>query len=183
MQDQSITVADVEYRDIPGFVGYRIGNDGSVWSCRVRGPGSFRIGKWYRMKATKSNSTGHVRVGLYNGKSATHCFIHRLVLEAFVGPCPEGMECRHFPDGDPTNNHVGNLIWGTPKQNAADRMVQGSERYGVANNKAKLTDELVREIRTRYSSGGKQVDLAEQFGVSQAVISCVIMRKTWKHVE
>lgn len=47
--------------------------------------------------------------------------VHRLVLEAFVGPCPPGMECCHF-DGDSTNNHLSNLRWDTHSSNQFDRV-------------------------------------------------------------
>ena len=44
---------------------------------------------------------------------------HHLVLEAFVGP-GNGLWALHADD-DPTNNHISNLRWGTPAENAADR--------------------------------------------------------------
>lgn len=52
-------------------------------------------------------------------------FVHRLVLEAFIGPCPSGMECRHL-DGNPSNNRLENLLWGTPLENANDRRRHGT---------------------------------------------------------
>jgi hypothetical protein len=47
--------------------------------------------------------------------------VHRLVLEAFVGPCPDGMECCH-EDGDSTNNRVDNLRWDTHEANVRERL-------------------------------------------------------------
>lgn len=55
--------------------------------------------------------------------------IHRVVLEAFRGPCPEGMEACHN-DGNPENNNLSNLRWDTPKANAADREYQGRTAKG-----------------------------------------------------
>lgn len=46
--------------------------------------------------------------------------VHRLVMLAFVAPCPEGMQVRHL-DGDPANNRLTNLAFGTAAQNARDR--------------------------------------------------------------
>ena len=46
-------------------------------------------------------------------------YIHRLVLESFVGPCPDGMETRHL-DGNRENNHFQNLCWGTHSENMKD---------------------------------------------------------------
>lgn len=53
---------------------------------------------------------------------------------------------------------------------------------GARNSKAKLVDDDIREIRELYSHGARQVDLAEQFGVNQTTISCIVLRKTWTHV-
>jgi hypothetical protein len=75
-----------------------------------------------------------------NGRYPTVCLsiggnhrayaVHRLVLEAFVGPCPEGMQCRHFPDRDTRNNRLDNLSWGTPVENAADKVAHGTNNDG-----------------------------------------------------
>lgn len=46
--------------------------------------------------------------------------VHHIVLTTFVGPCPEGLECRHL-DGVKTNCRLSNLAWGTVTENAEDR--------------------------------------------------------------
>lgn len=51
--------------------------------------------------------------------------VHVCVLEAFVGPCPEGMETRHL-NGNPSDNRLDNLCWGTPKENGEDRIRHGT---------------------------------------------------------
>jgi hypothetical protein len=51
--------------------------------------------------------------------------IHRLVLQAFVGPCPAGQECCHG-DGDPSNNVLSNLRWGTRSDNRRDSVGHGT---------------------------------------------------------
>ena len=51
--------------------------------------------------------------------------LHHCVLLTFVGPRPEGAECRHL-DGNPGNNHVDNLAWGSSSENAADRVRHGT---------------------------------------------------------
>lgn len=56
--------------------------------------------------------------------------VHRLVLEAFVGSCPEGQESRHL-DGDRLNNHLENLAWGTRSENAMDRSRHGTNPMGI----------------------------------------------------
>jgi len=75
------------------------------------------IGKW-----------GHLSVDLYKGgKKTRRVFrVHRLVLEAFVGPCPEGMEVCHN-DGIASNNRVGNLRYDTRSGNKLDRVRHGTD--------------------------------------------------------
>ena len=50
--------------------------------------------------------------------------VHHLVLEAFIGPRPEGWWGLHRDD-DPLNNSVDNLYWGTPDQNVGDAIESG----------------------------------------------------------
>jgi hypothetical protein len=52
-------------------------------------------------------------------------YVHRLVLEAFVGPCPDGCECRHL-DGNSRNNALSNLAWGTSGENKLDEVRHGT---------------------------------------------------------
>lgn len=54
--------------------------------------------------------------------------VHRLVLEAFIGLCPKGKECRHL-DGNPSNNKLENLTWGTSKENASDQFRHGTRPF------------------------------------------------------
>lgn len=51
--------------------------------------------------------------------------VHHLVLEAFVGPRPEGMECLHWDD-NPSNNRLENLRWGTHSENTMDSIRNGT---------------------------------------------------------
>lgn len=51
--------------------------------------------------------------------------IHRTVLLAFVGPCPDGMQACHN-NGDKSNNALSNLRWDTVAANAADRTTHGT---------------------------------------------------------
>ena len=52
-------------------------------------------------------------------------YVHALVLEAFVGPCPPNAETLH-KDGVPENNRLENLHYGTPSENAYDRVRHGT---------------------------------------------------------
>jgi hypothetical protein len=101
------------------------------------------------------------------------------VLEAFIGPRPENCEVRHL-DGDPSNNRLDNLAWGTKAENQADKVRHGTILRGTANPASKLTEADVLAIR---ASNKRQVDLAEIYGVTQPIISAIRLRKIWKHLD
>lgn len=68
---------------------------------------------------------GHLRVYLYvDGKNVTR-LVHQLVLEAFVGPRPVGLDTRHR-NGDPTDNRLENLVYGTRRENTLDKINHGN---------------------------------------------------------
>jgi hypothetical protein len=109
--------------------------------------------------------------------------VHRVVLEAFVGPCPPGMEGRHAGDNNKSNNRASNLAWGTPLQNARDKDAHGTSALcahtGESNGRSVLTIENVIEIRT----GREKSDvLASRFGVSRSQITRVRSGRQWRCV-
>jgi hypothetical protein len=68
---------------------------------------------------------GYRYANLYRDGKMRHTSVHTIVLEAFVGPRPDGLVARHGPlkyeDGTP-DNRLSNLEWGTPSENAMDRL-------------------------------------------------------------
>ena len=112
----------------------------------VTSDGKVRSRKYNKYLKPYLSGSGHQRVRLSDHGKSKNYYIHHLVLRAFVGPCPEGMECRHL-DGNPQNNNLNNLMWGTCKENRADAMEHGTARYaqnGEQNYMAKLNVELVK---------------------------------------
>ncbi len=78
------------------------------------------------LKPGLSNS-GYLYYRLNVGGAAKSRFAHSLVLLAFVGPCPEGMECCHN-NGDELDNRLDNLRWGTHSENVLDTVRHGTNR-------------------------------------------------------
>lgn len=179
----------VEYRDIAGFPGYRVGNDGSVWYCWITCRWGRRMtDRWKPMRQAfaKHRTPGrqHRYVNLTppeGGKYRTFR-VHRLVLEAFVGPCPDGHECRHL-DGDPSNNRLDNLCWGSRQENADDSRRMDRYRKGEKHPQVKLTADDVRSIRAKYATGNfRMIDLADEFHVTFTNIHAIVRRRSWKHI-
>jgi hypothetical protein len=171
----------VTYKDIPGFHGYRVGDDGSVWSswkrvhtAGVSGSRSEISGEWKQLKPHRGKD-GYLTVNL----SAFPRFVHRLVLAAFVGPCPEGMEGLHG-DGNPGNNALSNLRWGTHADNMSDAIAHGTFPFGERNGRAKLTNDLAQQIRAEYESGKTTYPaLANKYGMSLCALWSLVNKRTW----
>lgn len=123
-------------------------------------------------------------VTLYKGKEAKKAYVHILVLTAFVGPCPIGMECRHL-DRDTLNCRLSNLCWGTPSENKQDQVRHGTYRsppvfYGENHWNAKLNMEKAKQIRELYRTGRySSRKLAWMFNVDQKTILGIIHNRSW----
>lgn len=119
---------DEEWRAIAKYVGYyEISSLGRLRSLdrvipHARHGTIRRRGKI--LAPSVKNKYGHLGTTLFCGNRGEQVWIHILVLETFVGPCPPKMECRHL-NGEPDDNRLDNLAWGTRKQNAADRKRHG----------------------------------------------------------
>ena len=171
----------VEYREIPRFPGYRVGNDGSVWSCWQQckgiGVGHCRemTTQWNQL-AARTNSKRYRTVALFqNGKRKT-VYVHVLVLTEFRGPKPTGCLSRHI-NGTRTDNRLANLVWGTAEENAVDRERHGNTVRGERNGSAKLTATQVADIRSRRGQSGRS--LAREFRVSSNSIYEILAGRRW----
>lgn len=56
--------------------------------------------------------------------------LHQLVAEAFIGPCPPGMEVRH-KDDNKRNPALTNLIYGTSTENKLDLVRAGRHHNAI----------------------------------------------------
>lgn len=169
-------------RDIPNFPGYTVDRHGRVFSRFKRGPGLHITDSRREVSQATSGGRKRLRVTLYKNEKPVSVFVHRLVLEAFVGPCPTGMECCH-EDGDEANNCLGNLKWGTRKDNEADKKRHGtaSRLCGQDNPMARLTIREVKKIRRLASLGQySQREIAAKFRTSQGRVSLIVRGESWR---
>lgn len=116
---------------VVGYEGrYEVSNQGRVRSLdreRLRNIGSgveTNKLKGRILRACRRRS-GHYACSLGDGKRQSVRVVHQLVLEAFVGPRPEGYEACHN-NGDPSDNRVENLRWDTKSANALDSVRHGT---------------------------------------------------------
>jgi hypothetical protein len=150
----------------------------------------YQVSNWGRIIGPKKNILRRIKVNhywavnLYFGNHVRRITrIHRMVLETFIGPAPDGCEACHN-NGDKENNSLINLRWDTRKANVLDRIIHGTQANGERINTAKLTRDQVREIRKRHSGKNDSVKkLANEYGVAQSTIYCIINFKTWTRIK
>jgi len=155
--DQSLE----QWRPVAGYEGlYEVSDQGRVWS-HISG----RL-----LKASIAN-TGYHQIKLKN--SVKH--VHRLVLEAFVGPCPPKHEGCH-ENGNRIDNRLVNLRWDTRKGNMADAVRHGTTNKGSKAKNTKLTEEIVFMMK---SSNESNLEIATRFNISREHVRDIRLGKRW----
>lgn len=172
-----------EWRPVVGNDMYDVSNLGRVrswWSS-----GGFprvRVSQPHVL-ARRPGAHGYTIVSITRPQRRTRTHqIHTLVLEAFIGPCPEGMEACH-EDGDRANAALTNLRWDTCKANHADKLRHGTAQRGERNPAARLTADAVREMRRARRDGATLSTLAKRFGVGTSAVWRACRGENWKDVQ
>lgn len=176
-------------RPIPFLDGYYATSFGSIYSVwsnkflkidkKVNNAGYFGFQGSFKSQKGK------------RGRQKKYLDVHRAVCMAFYGvPKDKTMQVNH-KNGDKKDNKVSNLEWVTPKQNIKHMIDNGmfepyklkmSERNkGSKNIKAKLSENDVEKIRELHKTGSFfQREIGKMFGVSQTIVSGIILGKIWK---
>lgn len=173
MDSQYLNTPEEIWKPVPDFPGYDISDQGRVRS--YWGSGQAKPLKDMVQKILRPSGHPYLMVTLTRDQKHFKLLVHRLVLEIFVGPCPDGLQACHN-DGKPMNLRPSNLRWDTQSSNATDRIRHGN---GI---KTKLTPDQVVEIREIYLHGHTQVDIAAMFGVYYTTIGDIVNRRTWRHL-
>ena len=165
----------VTIKDIPVFPDYKVDSTGLVYSRRRE------RAKGGKLKQHTGNH-GYKTVALFKNKKQYTQLVHRLVLETFVGPCPDGMEACHN-NGIRTDNRVTNLRWDTRSNNHKDKVVHGTSHRGESNPASKYTKELVEEICGLYDSGHSTInELTTEYNIPYGTVYYLVKRLRWSHL-
>ncbi|MBV9919268.1 MAG: NUMOD4 motif-containing HNH endonuclease [Pseudonocardia sp.] len=131
-----MSVMSERWLPIVGFEGrYEVSDQGRVKSLarlvHRPNPGLGRAPQMIpvreRIMRPWKHQDGYLGVELRRGDGKrTVRLVHCLVMEAFVGLKPAGMLVRHL-DGDPTDNRLVNLAYGTPSENQLDKVRHGTD--------------------------------------------------------
>lgn len=167
--ERTCAPADIEVRAIDR--GIFVTADGRVFSTRRGG--------WHEISQRCRGPYRAVSIRRGSDRKRIVLDVHRAVIVAFRGPPPfPGAQCRHL-DGDPSNNRLSNLCWGSARDNAEDTIRHGRSGRGQANVNARLTEAQVHDIRARYDRGEQPAIIARYYPVDPSLLGLIGRRKSW----
>jgi len=161
-----------EWRPIAGYESwYEVSNIGRVKRVMdSRGTYADRI-------LTPTTNHAYLQVIFYRDETRVARTVHRLVAEAFIGPCPIGLEVNH-KDGDKMNNVAENLEYMTRRENAQHAARMGFMARGPRQHSCKLTEPQALEIfALRGAMSQRQV--ARLYSVNRTTIARIWNGTTW----
>lgn len=150
-----------QWATIPGYEGfYEVSSIGRVRSVQriVSAMRNGQVVEWHlKSRIIKPRKTSgdncHLLVTLSKNAVHHHVQVHRLVLEAFVGPCPQGMTCLHYNDVA-DDNRLENLRWGTYSDNMYD-CVRNGNHHCANKTHCKRGHPFSEENTIRRHRGGR----------------------------
>lgn len=151
---------------------YEVSSLGRIrsWYCRKR-----EAGDSPRIMTLRLDRYGYPRTNLknYKGKKVSTVRVHKLMMEAFIGGCPERHVSNHG-DHNPANNNLGNLEYVTYLMNAIDRRerVKGLETIGVRSLKSGTYAAVIRVKKKTYriASGVSAQQAAEIYWKARTLL-------------
>jgi hypothetical protein len=106
---------------------------------------------------------------------------HRFSWELHFGPVPSGLCVLHRCDNRKCCNPK-HLFLGSKEENNSDRDAKGRQAKGEKSALAKLTESIIREIRSKYALGLSRMQIANEYSVGWTTANNIVLRRTWKHV-
>lgn len=146
----------IELKEVPDFPGYLATSDGRI--LIVRQVSGYYVDRYAITPLTVN--------GKNYGKTT-----HSLILSAFKGKRPDGMQACHN-DGNRNNNHISNLRWGTRRENIEDKY-----KHGTAKTNLKIASEIM-DLKGKL----KRADIANKYGISKSMVSLIHHKKRLQEI-
>lgn len=126
---------------------------------------------------------GYIKIVLYKDGKGKGIYAHRIIAQVWVSN-PYNKPHINHKNGIKDDNRYVNLEWCTQQENNqhAKEMKLYKPLLGSQHGQAKLTEEIVLEIRKKSKEGITGKSLAEFYSVDPMTINRVLNRKTWKHI-
>jgi hypothetical protein len=162
-----------------------------IWKSVVGSKNRYEVSSLGRVRSNRSQNkppkvlrrrfgNGYPRHNIYFRGVMHTIFVHTLVLEAFRGPRPPGLQAAHL-NGNKHDCALRNLIWATPQENNTHKIEHGTVLRGEKHPFAKLTNADVRCLRELRANGVIYRKLGERFGITLHGAWDVVHR-TWNHL-
>ena len=174
-----------EWRDVPGYErSYQVSNLGRVRALDRKV--YHKNGFWTKRKEValkqQISKDGYHTVGFWTRGKMRLFRVHRLVMLAFIGLCPDGLQVNH-KNGIKTDNRLANLEYVTLNENMLHAARVMGVGVGERNGQAKLKAKEVIEIRRQYHDKGRTLTrLSRQYGVHISTIYLIVNNKKWRHL-
>lgn len=148
------------WKRIPGYEAYEVSNLGNIRSYVVLGKYGY-VSDTPQRTLRPGKSRRYLTVALTDTETGVRrsLSVHKLVMLAFVGRCPSGMEIHH-KDRNPENNILSNLCYTTHAENMRQAI-----RSGNAGRKRMVYDDDLAKIKEMYQDGVHTQTIADMFGV------------------
>lgn len=173
------------WKDVKGFEGmYQVSNQGRVkaLACEHRHWCGRMIPQPERLLTLTRHTGGYRMVALKSGeRSGIKRFVHRLVVDAFVGD-GAGRDVNHI-DGDKTNNRMENLEYCDRLHNVRHAIATGlQDNSGERNGMAKNTPATVIKAHGMVRDGASYEAAGRATGMSGSMVEQIVKGKRWKHL-
>lgn len=122
-----------------------------------------------------SHGYGSFRVG------TKPALAHRVSYIAHGKGDPTGLVVRHTCD-NPGCVNPHHLVIGTHADNMRDMTERQRQARGEGNGRARLTADIIIEVRQRRLNGETLTAMAKEYGVSFSTLSRAIRGDTWAHI-
>lgn len=164
--------------EIPYYPTYYARPNGEIWRDTSDEPSAVKRGKNYiiKLKDRYNPLCNYHQVQPYQNGKRKVCYVHRLVLSAFTGQVPQGMEVNHI-DGNTSNNCVTNLEWVTRQENINHAHKRGSftnrtyKTYATGRKQSEAKWTAFRpEILKMYQERYKPKEIAAKLGMPLSTV-------------
>lgn len=167
------TTYEEQWKDIAGYDGiYQVSTAGRVRSKARKVHNYTKPGRYLR-QSQKEN--GYLYLGLVrsDGTKSKHCYVHRLVAEAFI-PNPDGLKQVNHKNSDKEDNRVENLEWVTPQENVLHfRQCRLAAKYDEKKRRTLVNKSLQfildhkQSVCDLYASGKSIEAVAKEVGIGR----------------
>lgn len=178
------------WKVVPGYDGrYEVSSLGRVRSLDFtvpfvrHGKPVVRVSRGRLLKQHMTSQGYYFSVPLSRDGSSQRVGVHILVCCAWHGPRPPKHQAAHN-NGDGHDNRPENLRWATSLENAADKLLHGTDARGEKHGQAKATEEMVRDIRRRFSAGERLVSIRASYPqLGRTCVPKIAHRQRWAWLE